>query len=175
LRLETERLILRPLETGDAEDIHVVWSDASTFEYLGSDPNESIEETLEVIARLQQRVKDRGLALGAVVERASGRVIGDCGLQHLEGGEEVEVGYRMGREFRGRGYTTEAARAWLSYGFETLGLERIVAVARPENGASRRVMEKLGMTLVGPGHHYGADTVVYEIRRAEAGRGSPGG
>lgn len=171
MRLETERLILRPLEPGDAEDIHVVWSDPSTFVYLGSEPSQTLQDTLDVIARVQERLRERGLALGAVVERASGRVIGDCGLQHLENGDEVEVGYRMGREYRSRGYTTESARAWLSYGLETLGLDRIVAVARPENVASTRVMEKAGMTYVGPGHHYGADTVVYEIRRAEAGRG----
>ena len=173
MRLDTERLILRPLEPGDAEDIHAVYSDASTFEYLASEPSESIEETREVIARVERRLRERGLALGAVVERASGRVIGDCGLQHLEGGEQVEVGYRMGREYRGRGYTTEAVRAWLSYGLETLGLDRIVAVAKPENRASTRVMEKAGMTFVGPGHYYGADTVVYAITRAE--RATPAG
>jgi RimJ/RimL family protein N-acetyltransferase len=173
LRLETERLILRPFEPGDAEEIHVVYSDPSTFEYLGSEPSESIEDTREVLTRVRERLRERGLALGAVVERSSGRVIGDCGLQHLEGGPQVEVGYRMGREYRGRGYTTEAARAWLSHGLDTLGLERIVAVARPENVASTRVMEKAGMRFVGPGHHYGADSVVYEITRAE--RAAPAG
>jgi RimJ/RimL family protein N-acetyltransferase len=173
LRLETERLILRPFEPGDEEDIHAVYSDPSTFEYLGSEPKESIEDTREVLARVEQRLRERGLALGAAVERASGRVIGDCGLQHLEDGEQVEVGYRMGREYRGRGYTTEAARAWLTYGLDTLGLDRIVAVVRPENVASTRVMEKAGMRFVGPGHHYGADTVVYEITRE--GRAEPAG
>jgi RimJ/RimL family protein N-acetyltransferase len=167
LRLETERLILRPVERTDAEDLHAVYSDPSTFEYLGAEPSESLEDTLEVIARVEARLRERGLALAAVVERASGRVIGDCGLQHLENGEQVEVGYRMGREHRGRGFTTEAARAWLTYGLDALGLERIVAVARPENVASTRVMEKIGMTLVGPGHHYGADTVLYAITREE--------
>lgn len=173
MRLETERLILRPFDPGDAEDIHVVYSDPSTFEYLGSEPKQTIQDTLDVIASVQTRLRERGLALGAVVERATGRVIGDCGLQHLENGEQVEVGYRMGREYRGRGYTTEAVRAWLTYGLDALGLERIVAVARPENVASTRVMEKAGMRFVGPGHHYGADTVVYEITRAE--RAAPAG
>jgi RimJ/RimL family protein N-acetyltransferase len=173
LRLETERLILRPFEPGDAEDIHAVYSDPTTFEYLRAGPSESIEDTREVLARLEQRLRERGFAMGAVVERSSGRVIGDCGLQHLEDGPQVEVGYRMGREYRGRGYTTEATRAWLTYGLDTLGLERIVAVARPANVASTRVMEKAGMRFVGPGHHYGADTVVYEITRA--GRAAPAG
>jgi RimJ/RimL family protein N-acetyltransferase len=89
------------------------------------------------------------------------------GLQILEDGPEVELGYKLGPEYRGRGYATEAGRAWLAYGFETLGLDRIVAVAWPENAASWRVMEKLGMTRVGPGHHYGHETLLYRITREE--------
>jgi ribosomal-protein-alanine N-acetyltransferase len=111
--------------------------------------------------------------MSAVVERASGRVIGACGLQLLEDGPEVELGYRLGRASRGHGYATEAARVWLEYGFETLGLDRIVAVAWPENTASWRVMEKCGMRLVGPGHHYGHETVLYELTRE--GRAAPAG
>jgi RimJ/RimL family protein N-acetyltransferase len=167
LRLDTERLILRPFEPGDAEDIHAVYSDPSVFEYLGSSPAASIEETMELIELTVRRANEQGFALGSVVERASGRVIGDCGLQRLEGGPDVELGYRFGSSFWGRGFATEAGAAWLDYGFRARGLERIVAVTRPANVASRRVMEKLGMTLVGPGHHYGADTIVYELTRAE--------
>jgi ribosomal-protein-alanine N-acetyltransferase len=111
--------------------------------------------------------EELGFAMAAVVERASGRVIGDCGLQPLEGGPDVELGYRLGSAYRGRGYATEAGRAWLTYGLETLGLERIVAVAWPENVGSWRVMEKCGMRRVGSGEHYGHETVVYEITRAE--------
>jgi ribosomal-protein-alanine N-acetyltransferase len=86
----------------------------------------------------------------------------------LEGGPEVEVGYRLARDARGRGYATEAARASLTYGFEQIGLERIVAVAAPANAASRRVMEKAGMTMEGPGRHYGQETVLYSITRRRA-------
>jgi ribosomal-protein-alanine N-acetyltransferase len=175
LRLETERLILRPFEPGDAEDLHVVRSDPSTFEYLGSAPAPAtkLEDTRAQIARLMEYHDKHGFGIAAVVERASGRVIGDCGLQLLEDGPEVEVGYKLGRQYRGRGYATEAARAWLEYGFDTLGLERIVAVAWPDNVASWRVMEKCGMRRVGPGEHYGHETVLYEITRA--GRATPAG
>jgi ribosomal-protein-alanine N-acetyltransferase len=167
LRLDTERLILRPLEQADAEDLHAVHSDPSTFEYIGSAPAQSLDETRARIARVAASFEEHGFAMAAVVERASGRVIGDCGLQLLEGGPDVEVGYRLGRPWRGRGYATEAAGAWLAYGFESLDLDRVVAVAWPENTASWRVMEKCGMTLAGPGHHYGHETVLYELTRAE--------
>jgi ribosomal-protein-alanine N-acetyltransferase len=165
LRIETERLALRPAVAADAEDLHAVLSDPSTFEYMGSDPERSIDGTRERIEGKAARQAERGFSLWAVVERSSGRVIGDCGFQLLEGGPDIELGYKLGREFRGRGYATEAARACLEFGFEELGLDRIVAVAWPDNTASRRVMEKIGMTLAGGGHHYGHETVLYEIRR----------
>jgi ribosomal-protein-alanine N-acetyltransferase len=167
VRLDTERLMLRPLEKDDAEDLHAVHSDPSTFEFIGSQPARSLDETRARIARVAADFEGRGFAMAAVVERAGGRVIGDSGLQLLEGGPDVEVGYRLGREYRGRGYATEAARAWLAYGFETLGLDRILAVAWPENTASTRVMEKCGMRLVGLGFNYGHETVVYELTRSE--------
>jgi ribosomal-protein-alanine N-acetyltransferase len=167
LRLETERLILRPFEPGDAEELFAVHSEPSTFEFIGSGPPQSPDDTRARIARATAHFEEHGFAMSAVVERASGRVIGDCGLQLLEGGPEVELGYRLGSAYRGRGFATEAGRAWLAYGLETLGLERIVAVAWPENVASWRVMEKCGMRRVGPGEHYGHETIVYEITRAE--------
>jgi RimJ/RimL family protein N-acetyltransferase len=167
LRLETERLTLRPFEPGDVEDLHAVHSDPSTFEFIGSDPPASLDETRARIERISAGIAEHGFGPCAVVERASGRVVGDCGLQILEEGPEVELGYKLGPEYRGRGIATEAGRAWVAYGLETLGLERIVAVAWPENEASQRVMQKCGMKLGGPGHHYGHDTVMYAITRAE--------
>jgi ribosomal-protein-alanine N-acetyltransferase len=168
LRLITERLLLRPAERKDAEDLHAVFSDPSTFDYIGADPARSIEETIDRIEHKARLQAEQGFSLWSVVERTRGRVIGDCGLRMLDGGPEVELGYRLGREFRGRGYATEAARACLAAGFEQLGLDRIVAVAWPDHTASRRVMEKAGMTLAGMGFHYGHETVLYEITREAA-------
>jgi RimJ/RimL family protein N-acetyltransferase len=149
----------------DAAQLHVMYSDPTTLEYISSSPHRTIDDTLAGIARRSEHQEEHGFALWSVVERASGRVVGDCGLQMLEGGPEVELGYKLARDARGRGYATEAARAWIEHGFRELALERIVAVAWPDNVASRRVMEKVGMTLRGPGHHYGHETVLYEISR----------
>ena len=78
---------------------------------------------------------------------------------------EIEVGYHLARAFWGRGYATEAARACLRYGFEQLKLERIVAVVRPENVASRRVLEKSGLSYTGMGYHYKAEVRMYAVTR----------
>jgi PPOX class probable F420-dependent enzyme len=83
----------------------------------------------------------------------------------------VELAYRFGRASWGRGYATEAAGACLRYGFERLGLERIIAITAPDHLASRRVMEKNGLTLVGMASFYGRELVQYAIERP--GNSSP--
>jgi [ribosomal protein S5]-alanine N-acetyltransferase len=85
-----------------------------------------------------------GYGMWIVEVAATGEVIGHAGIQHLEGTDDVELGYYLGRAAWGQGYATEAARACLDYGFETIKLPRIVATVRLENAASRHVLEKLG-------------------------------
>jgi RimJ/RimL family protein N-acetyltransferase len=165
--VETERLLLRPMTEADAEEMHEVYGDPSTFHYIERGPAASVDETRERIAEKVAHQEAHGFALWAVVERASERVVGDCGLQMLEGGPEVELGYKLARPVRGRGLAAEAGRACIVVGFDDLELERIVAVTHPDNVASRRVMKKLGMTLMGRGRHYGTETVLYAITRAE--------
>jgi ribosomal-protein-alanine N-acetyltransferase len=152
------------MRRADAKALHAVYSDPSTARFLAGDPPATIDATIAHIERKMRHAAEHGFAPFAMVELESGRVIGECGLQLLEDGPEVELGYKLGREHRGRGYATEASRACLDHGFEQLALDRIVAVAWPENAASIRVMEKAGMTFAGHGHHYGHETVVYEAR-----------
>jgi RimJ/RimL family protein N-acetyltransferase len=161
--LATERLLLRPMEPDDEDPLHEIWSHPSTLEFMshrGPWPRRATRDRLAAKIAHQQK---HGFSIWAVVQRADGRLAGECGLQLLEGGPEIEVGWRVHPDLRSRGYATEAARAALAAGFGTLGLDRIVAVTDPGNTASRRVMEKLGMRFVGPGRHYGAETVVYEV------------
>ena len=81
--------------------------------------------------------------------REERHAVGWAGLQPLSGTDEIEVGYAFGQPAWGRGYATEVASAVVQWGFEALALERIVAVASPENAGSRRVMDKLGMRYEG--------------------------
>jgi ribosomal-protein-alanine N-acetyltransferase len=164
LTIRTQRLELRPMRREDGEELHLVYADPTTARYLSGDPPETIDRTIAHIERKMRHAAEHGFAPFSVVELDSGRVIGECGLQLLEGGPEVELGYKLGRAFRGRGYATESSLASLEYGFEQLALDRIVAVAWPDNAASIRVMEKAGMTFAGRGRHYGHETVVYEAR-----------
>jgi ribosomal-protein-alanine N-acetyltransferase len=163
--LVTERLEMRPMRREDEERLHAIWSHPTTLAELRYDGEYTRAMTQERIADKRAHQAVHGFAIWTVVERLSGEVVGDCGLQMLEGGPDVEVGWRMAPDRRGRGYATEAGRASLDAGFGTLGMDRIVAITHPDNAASRRVMEKLGMTYVCPGRHYGDETVLYELAR----------
>jgi RimJ/RimL family protein N-acetyltransferase len=80
--------------------------------------------------------------------RETGELVGDCGLIHRRRGvDEVELGWIVRRSHWGRGIATEAALAWRDHAFDVLALERIVSMIGEVNSASRRVAEKLGMTV----------------------------
>jgi [ribosomal protein S5]-alanine N-acetyltransferase len=172
--LETARLVLRPLRAEDLDALHAE---------LGSDPQvtwdriaHTREETRATLEAKLRHQDEHGFGMLAVVDREDGRVLGYGGLQHLEGGPEVEVGYYLGRRAWGRGLGTELARAAVAHGFADLGLERIVAVVRPENAASQRVLGKAGLRFERRERHYGADVELWSLDRATwasaaAGRG----
>jgi GrpB-like predicted nucleotidyltransferase (UPF0157 family)/predicted acetyltransferase len=143
--------------------MHALRADPDVARWLGG-PHDR-ERARELLERHMEHEREHGFALWAVVERASGEVIGHCGLQHLEGGPEIEVGWALLPSRWGRGYATEAARTAVAFGFDTVGLDEIVAVTLPDNDRSRRVMEKLGMTYAGRGVYFGHEQVKYALRR----------
>ncbi len=163
MRLTTERLVLRPPAPDDLPVWHAIYLDAEEVWYGA--PRSSLDENREKLTRQIAHFEQHGFGMCAVDLAASGETIGAAGLQHLEGGPEVEVGYRFLKERWGRGYATESARASIDFGFDEVGLERIVAVALETNIASRRVLEKCGLREVGLTHVYGLEHLKYEIRR----------
>ena len=99
--------------------------------------------------------------------KANGERVGTSGLQPLEDTGEIEVGYNLSEKYWRQGLGYECAMGWLAYGFDVAGLERIVAVAQPENVGSWRIMEKCGMHYEKTEDHYGMECVVYSISRDE--------
>ena len=108
-----------------------------------------------------------GFGSCAMIWKESGELCGWSGLMPLEDTGEIEVGYGLAKKFWGKGVGFECARAWLKYGFEKAGLERIVAIAVPENTGSWRIMEKIGMRYEKNEPHYGMDCLFYAISRDE--------
>jgi RimJ/RimL family protein N-acetyltransferase len=163
LPLETERLRLRPATLDDLEAWHAISIDAEQAWF--GEATSTLDDTSGRLRRHIAHQARHGFALWAVELAATGETIGRAGLNHLEDGPEIEVGYAFLRPCWGRGYATEAARASITFGFEELRIERIVAVTLPDNRASRRVMEKCGLACVGVATVFGHPHVKYAITR----------
>jgi [ribosomal protein S5]-alanine N-acetyltransferase len=146
MQLETARLVLRPMTPADEPALSTVLGDAETMRWYPR-PYSS-NEVREWIERQMGRYRD-GSGLLGMVEKQTGRLIGDCGpvWQDVEGRVELETGYHVNRERWNQGFATEAARAVMEYAFRRFDAERVVSMIRPENAASRRVAEKNGLTL----------------------------
>jgi RimJ/RimL family protein N-acetyltransferase len=148
--LETARLLLRPLTTDDLDTLAPLHAQES-FWRSAFGRGWSLEETEAFLERTIARYADPGIGVCAVVVRGTGELAGWAGLAVPEFLPEilpaVEVGWRLGEQYRGRGYATEAGAEWVRYGFDVLALDEIVSIYEPENVASRAVMDRLGFTL----------------------------
>ncbi len=151
--LTTNRLVLRPFGADDAEAHARLYDDPEVTRWLGDGPwlgEAARARSRSSLERFAEGWARHGWGVWAVTDRASGELIGQCGLKHLQldpapAPPEVEVLYALERRHWGHGLASEAAAAALDHGFGALALLRIVAVARPDNRPSRAVLEKLGL------------------------------
>ncbi len=161
--ITTPRLLLRGFTEADAEHLHHILQGKDVLRYFPNPTPPSGESVEKLIAGQLRHWQEHGFGWWAVQSRADGALLGWCGLGFLPETQEVEVAYLLGRPYWGQGLATEAARASLAYGFEKIKLERIVAIVHPENIASQRVAEKIGLTFVDENHYFGMDCYRYAI------------
>jgi [ribosomal protein S5]-alanine N-acetyltransferase len=158
VRLETERLLLRPLSIDDVDVFAAFYADPEVTRYLGVGKTLNREETEQSVARMLRSWELDGFGQFTVERKADGAVVGRCGFlvwdaetltptteAEAAGPTELEVGYALGRAYWGDGYATEAAAAVRDHALGPMGRERLIAFIRPDNVRSRRVAEKLGM------------------------------
>ena len=119
-----------------------------------------------MIAHQLTHWQEHGLGWWAVERINEAGLVGWCGLQFLPETGEVEVAYLLGRAHWRRGLATEAALASLHFGFVGLGLCTIIALVHPENVASRRVIEKVGMSFVDQSVYFGMELLRYRVTRS---------
>jgi [ribosomal protein S5]-alanine N-acetyltransferase len=161
-RIESDRLVIRTFESRDAEAWVAMFSDPEVTRFLpgGASPTrETFETRLPVWRAMESKL---GYSMWAVAEKATGTFLGQCGLRPAatldpNAGSEIDLAYHLTSGAWNRGYATEAVVAVLGHGFGSAGLDRVMAVALPDNVGSWRVMEKAGMRYEGLATYYGLD------------------
>jgi len=146
--IETTRLLLRPFLPSDLESLHAIHGDEANARWLYNDarPLGETRELLALEAAGGALRAEGGWLSAAVALRATGELVGDISLlwasvTHRQG----ELGFVFHRAHHGNGYATEAAWPMLAFGFEVVGLHRVIGWLEPRNRGSARVLEKLGM------------------------------
>ena len=153
LPITTRRLIIRPFTAADFEAIHTVWSDPEVMGPVPSQAYDRQQSWARLGAKLSHQAR-HGFSKWAVAERASGTVLGECGLHYLDGGPDIELGYKLARAYWGQGLAAEAAQACLDWALAERP-ERVVAIVDPANTRSARILDKIGMVRDGTFSHLG--------------------
>jgi len=146
--LRTERLILRRLRPSDINSFAAMNADPEVMRYFPACLDHA--ETKALVARMDAHFERHGFGWWALEAPGFASFVGFAGLLapafHAHFTPCVEVGWRLVREAWGQGYATEAGHAAIDFAFDNLGLDEILSMAVLDNGRSRRVMERLGMT-----------------------------
>ncbi|CAA9230343.1 MAG: Acetyltransferase, GNAT family [uncultured Chloroflexi bacterium] len=183
--LETERLVLRRFTASDVDNLVTLDADPDVMHFItGGRPTPRQEIQNEILpAFLRYYERFTGYGFWATIEKATGDFLGWFHFRPLPGAapDEPELGYRLRKSAWGKGYGTEGSRALIHRGFTELGVRRVVASTMVVNVASRRVMEKAGLTLVRTFHQPWPDRiegdelgdVEYALTRADWERQHP--
>lgn len=161
--LETHRLLLRPLALNDLEAFAEILGDPVGMAFYPHPFDRA--ETLAWIERDLSRCETLGFGHLAMELRSNGLFVGDCGptILTVAGVDEIELGWHVRRDHWNQGLATEAALTIRDWAFDGLGLRRLISLVRPENQASSRVAEKIGMTIEREVEYKGVDHLVWSV------------
>jgi [ribosomal protein S5]-alanine N-acetyltransferase len=163
--LETKHFIIRQWELADAEELYQIMSDSRVHAYTSHGPW-SMDHTIKYIRFiLDKDFKTLELFHAACVLRDSGAIIGLTGLNpYLP--KQPEIEWKFGVPFWGKGYATEIGKAVIHSAFESTDISLIYGIVNPQNKASLRVMEKIGMTCLGLKEFRGDQDMFFHINRS---------
>lgn len=164
--LETNRLLLRELNTDDAASFYQLNSNPEVIKYTGDKAFSSIEEASLFLENYSD-YKTNGYGRWAVIEKETGNFLGWCGLKYNKEENFTDLGFRFFQEHWNKGYATESAQACINFGFENLCLSEIRGRAMKANVASIKVLEKVGMTFHSISKLSGEEAVIYLIKKSK--------
>jgi RimJ/RimL family protein N-acetyltransferase len=163
--VETARLVLRMFRPDDLDEFAALVADADVMKYVANGTPVTREESDIALQSIIRHWDSHGFGRWAVIDKDTRAFAGYGGLRSLLGTPEVV--YHLGKAYWGRGLATELARASLRFGFEEHQFDSIIAIAKPENVASIRVMEKAGLRYELHTSYYNYDVIQHRISRPE--------
>lgn len=158
---ETERLRLRPFVHGDALHLHQILAVEGVLRYYPSSDPPDLERVERLVARQLVHWEEHGYGWWAVDDKANEALIGWSGLQYLPDTDEIEIGYLLARPHWGQGLASEGARVGMDFGFSQLNIPTIIGIVHPENIASQRVLEKIGLVFQEEAEYFGMQCYKY--------------
>lgn len=163
----TERLCLRQLCQDDIDCFYEIMKKEEVVIWLGNSNGKTRDETKVIIEKYTEQWEAKSYGVWGVFDRQTGALLGDCGLNFIKETGEVEILYAFDPEYWGCGYATESAIAALKYAFVTAKLDRVIALAMPDNTRSKNVIEKMGFKPLGLKNYFGMALLCYEKMRPE--------
>lgn len=155
-----------------ANNLAALRHDPEVMKYIGkTGAIQSREEVEKFLDDAIQYYKKHGFGFCSVFEKSTEAFVGQAGLFHLgfdESQPEIEIAYRLHKKFWSMGYATELAKALIYWGFEHLAIDRLIAVTKPKNSRSRRVLDKAGMDYAGESEYLGVKICRYEIYKNDS-------
>ena len=145
--IETNRFYLRTFQETDAFHLFSLNSDCEVLKYTGDVPFETVDDALEFIKNYRAYL-DFGMGRWAVILKENNAFLGWCGLKYNPKTEQVDLGFRFFQKYWNKGYATEASKAWLEYGFNTMKIKTMNAYTHAQNGASNHVLQKVGFQFI---------------------------
>ncbi|MGC5325013.1 GNAT family N-acetyltransferase [Brevibacillus sp. SYSU BS000544] len=173
-QITTERLLVRPMQLNDAPYLFEFWSDPMVSKHMNIDSFVDVSQAQQMILLFEKLCTENKAIRWTILLRHSNEVIGSCGFNYLDfENERAEIGYDLGYPYWGNGYASEAIKAIISYGFDSLRLNRVEAKVEPENLNSIRLIKKLRFVEEGKLRQYEkskgefVDLIMFSMLRTE--------
>jgi ribosomal-protein-alanine N-acetyltransferase len=167
--IETERLLLREFLPSDVEGMFELESNPNVHTYVGNKPITHIDQSLAYIEFVQQQYKDFGTGRRAVILKETNEFIGWSGIKFITNEinnhkDFYEIGYRFIEKHWGKGYATEAGKAFIDHAFNVMKVDAVYAYADPGNENSHKILAKIGLQYVNSFEHEEELHVWYELK-----------
>lgn len=153
--IKTDRLTLRAFTQADTDALTLILNGDDVLRYFPTTTPPTRDCVAKMITRILHHWEEYGYGLWAITLAETGQLMGRCGLQYIPETDEVEVDFIVGRQFWGQGFATEAGIISITYGFDSLDVNSITGIVHPDNLASQRVLQKLGMHYVEATEYFG--------------------